>query len=401
MRIDLYPEQLDAVKKMKNGCILCGGTGSGKTRTSLAYYHILNGGKLDPFSLMKNPIDIYVITSPKKRDSGDWEEEMALFRICVGDNIYKNKVIIDSWNNIKKYIDVKGAFFIFDEQRVIGKGVWVRAFLKITQFNKWILLSATPGDNWMDYVPVFIANGFFRNRTEFERNHCIFKYIPGAAYRRVDRYYNIHALMKMRDSILIDIPIERSTVQNHIDVFHNYDQAKYKDLIKYRWNFEKQQPIENAAELCYELRKVVNSDISRVNTLIDILIAKKKVIVFYNYNYELDILLNIDWPENVKVAQWNGYKHQDIPKSDSWIYLVQYAAGNEAWNCTETDTIVFYSQNYSYKVMKQASGRIDRINTKFINLYYYHFKSKAPIDIGIARAIKDKKKFNEERFIKW
>lgn len=401
MRIDLYPEQLDAVKKMKNGCILCGGTGSGKTRTSLAYYHILNGGKLDPFSLMKNPIDIYVITSPKKRDSGDWEEEMALFRICVGDNIYKNKVIIDSWNNIKKYIDVKGAFFVFDEQRVIGKGVWVRAFLKITQFNKWILLSATPGDNWMDYVPVFIANGFFRNRTEFEKNHCIFKYIPGAAYRRVDRYYNVHALMKMRDSILIDIPIERSTVQNHIDVFHNYDQAKYKDLIKYRWNFEKQQPIENAAELCYELRKVVNSDVSRVNTLIDILMAKKKVIVFYNYNYELDILLNIDWPENVKVAQWNGYKHQDIPKSDSWIYLVQYAAGNEAWNCTETNTIVFYSQNYSYKVMKQASGRIDRINTKFINLYYYHFKSKAPIDIGIARAIKDKKKFNEERFIKW
>lgn len=401
MTIDLYPEQLNAVRQMKNGCILCGGTGSGKTRTSLAYYHILNGGKLNPFTFMKSPLDIYVITSPKKRDSGDWEEEMALFRIGPEYNFYKNKVVIDSWNNIKKYIDIQNAFFIFDEQRVIGKGVWVRAFLKITRYNRWILLSATPGDNWLDYVPVFLANGFFKTRTEFEKKHCIFKYIPGAAYRKVDRYYDVKTLEKMRDSILIDIPIDRATVQHHIDVFHNYDQAKYKDLVRYRWNEEKKQPIENAAELCYELRKLVNSDVSRVSSLIDILVAKKKVIVFYNYDYELEILLNIDWPGNVEVAQWNGHKHQDIPKSDSWIYLVQYAAGNEAWNCIETDTMVFYSQNYSYKVMKQASGRIDRINTTFIDLYYYHFKSKAPIDIGIARAIKDKKRFNEERFIKW
>ena len=248
---------------------------------------------------------------------------------------------------------------------------------------------------------MFIANGFFKNRTEFEPKHCIFKYIPGAAYRKVDRYCGVHALLKLRDSILIDIPIQRSTVQHHIDVMHNYDQARYKDLVKLRWNSDKDRPIENAAELCFELRKLVNSDVSRVSSLIDILAAKKKVIVFYNYDYELNILLNIDWPKNVEVAQWNGHKHQEVPDSDKWIYLVQYAAGNEAWNCIKTNTIVFYSQHYSYKVMKQASGRIDRLNTKFIDLYYYHFKSRAPIDIGIERAIKNKKRFNEEKFVKW
>lgn len=401
MNIELYPEQLSAVNKMKNGCILCGGTGSGKTRTSLAYYHKVMGGTLKPFTIMKNPMDIYVITSPKKRDSGDWEEEMALFRIGPEENLYKNKVTIDSWNNIKKYIDIQDAFFIFDEQRVIGKGVWVKSFLKIAKFNRWILLSATPGDNWMDYIPVFIANGFFRSRSEFEQKHCIFKYIPGAAFRKVDRYCGVNQLMRMRDSILIDIPIDRATVQHHIDVMHNYDQVRYKELVKTRWNFEKECPIKNAAELCFELRRIVNSNPGRVSSLIDILMEKNKVIVFYNYDYELEILLNIDWPGNIEVAQWNGHKHQEIPNSKKWLYLVQYAAGNEAWNCIDTDTIVFYSQNYSYKVMKQASGRIDRLNTKFIDLYYYHFKSKAPIDIGIARAIKDKKRFNEERFVKW
>lgn len=401
MNIELYPEQIDAVNKMKNGCILCGGTGSGKTRTSLAYFHKLNGGQLKPFTFMKKPMDLYIITSPKKRDSGDWEEEMAMFRLGTEFNYYENKVVVDSWNNVKKYIDVKNAFFIFDEQRVIGKGVWVHSFLKIAKNNQWILLSATPGDTWTDYVPVFLANGFFRNRTEFEVKHCIFKYRPGVAYRTIDRYCDVRHLIELRDSILVDIPIARQTVQHHIDVFHHYDQRMYRDLLKLRWNYEKKEPIKNAAELCFELRKVVNKDPSRVSSLIDILVAKKKVIVFYNYDYELEQLLNIDWPGDVEVAQWNGHKHQDIPKSDKWLYLVQYAAGNEAWNCTDTDTIVFYSQNYSYKVMKQAAGRIDRLNTKFIDLYYYHFKSKAPIDIGIDRAVKSKKRFNEERFIKW
>ena len=401
MNIELYPEQIDAVNKMKNGCILCGGTGSGKTRTSLAYFHKLNGGQLKPFTFMKKPMDLYIITSPKKRDSGDWEEEMAMFRLGTEFNYYENKVVVNSWNNIKKYIDVKNAFFIFDEQRVIGKGVWVHSFLKIAKNNQWILLSATPGDTWTDYVPVFLANGFFRNRTEFEVKHCIFKYRPGVTYRTIDRYCDVRHLIELRDSILVDIPIERQTVQHHIDVFHHYDQRMYRDLLKLRWNYEKKEPIKNAAELCFELRKVVNKDPSRVSSLIDILVAKKKVIVFYNYDYELEQLLNIDWPGDVEVAQWNGHKHQDIPKSGKWLYLVQYAAGNEAWNCTDTDTIVFYSQNYSYKVMKQAAGRIDRLNTKFIDLYYYHFKSKAPIDIGIDRAVKSKKRFNEERFIKW
>ena len=401
MEIQLYPEQMEAVSKMKNGCILCGGTGSGKTRTSLAYYHQLMGGTLKPFTFMKNPIDIYIITSPKKRDSGDWEEEMNMFRLGVKDNFYKNKVVVDSWNNIKKYIDIKGAFFIFDEQRVIGKGVWAHSFLKIAKNNQWILLSATPGDSWTDYVPVFLANGFYKSRNEFEQMHCIFRYIPNASYKIVDRYVGIPRLMKLRNSILVDIPIERQTVQHHIDIFHNYDKEGYKFLVQNRWNSEKGKPIENAAELCFNLRKLVNSDLSRVNSLLDILMEKKKVIVFYNYDYELDILLNVKWPKNVEVAQWNGHKHQEIPKSDMWIYLVQYAAGNEAWNCIDTDTIVFYSQNYSYKVMKQASGRIDRLNTKFIDLWYYHFKSKAPIDIGISQAIKSKKRFNEERFVKW
>jgi len=393
MAVELSNDQKEAIMKMKNGCILCGGTGSGKSRTALAYYFKLCGGQYKPFKKVTKRIPLYIITTAKKRDTLEWEGELVPFMID------KELITIDSWNNITKYKDIKDSFFIFDEQRIVGSGVWVKTFLRIAKYNRnqWILLSATPGDSWMDYVPLFIANGFYKNKTEFIHEHVV--YSRYSKYPKVDRYINDKKLARFRDSILVDINFERKTIQHHIDILCDYDKFSYKQLMKDRWNVEKQMPIENASELCSELRKIVNKDISRVYELHKILYEKKRVIVFYNFDYELDILKNEDW--GVEIAEWNGHKHQEIPKSNKWLYLVQYNAGAEGWNCILTDTIVFYSLNYSYRAMVQAAGRIDRRNTPYVNLYYYHFKSKASIDIAIARALSNKKRFNESKFVKF
>mgnify|MGYP003478154610 FL=1 len=398
----LRPEQFDAVNKMFNGCILNGGTGSGKSRTSLYYYFKEQGGSINPdYKPMKNPKDLYIITTAQKRDKLEWEKEMTLFLMTTDEKTkyYSHKIVVDSWNNIGKYIDVKNAFFIFDEQRASGKGKWVKAFLKITKLNNWVLLTATPGDKWDDYVPVFIANGFYKNRTEFNSEHVVYSHFTN--FPKIDRYLNTKRLERLRDKILIDIPVERDTVQHHEDVYCSYDIVTYKDAMRNRWDPYKNEPIADAAGLCYVLRHIVNEDDSRQVALLELYEKHPKMIIFYNFDYELDILKTICYGDDVEIAEWNGHKHQPVPKGDRWVYLVQYTAGCEGWNCITTDTIVFFSQNYSYKVMTQAAGRIDRLNTRYKNLYYYHLKSRSGIDLAISKALSNKKKFNERKFTNW
>ena len=399
MAVKLYDHQKDALSRMKNGCILNGGVGSGKSITSLAYYFEQNGGGLDPYSPMKNPRDLYIITTARKRDDLEWEGELANFLLSTHpekNELYRNTVVVDSWNNIKKYSDVRGAFFIFDEQRLVGSGAWVKTFYTIAANNDWILLSATPGDNWSDYIPVFVANGFYRNKTEFTREHIV--YSSYTKFPKIDRFLNIQRLERLRSRVLIDMDFDRKTTAHHEDIYCKYDIPKYKDVFKNRWDIYKDEPIQQAAGLCYVLRRIVNEDDSRQTSLLEIFEKHPKMIIFYNFNYELDILKSIYYGEDVEIAEWNGHKHQPVPDSDSWVYLVQYTAGAEGWNCIKTDTIVFYSQNYSYKIVQQSCGRIDRLNTPYTDLYYYHLKSRAGIDLGISRALKDKKKFNERKF---
>ena len=392
--------QRDAVSRMKNGCILNGGVGSGKSRTSLAYYYTQNGGSLDSGRRMKDPKDLYIITTARKRDTKDWDPELSLFGLYRGeDKIYDHEIVIDSWNNIGKYSDVTGAFFIFDEQRVVGSGPWVKSFLKITKSNDWILLSATPGDTWMDYVPVFLANGFYKNRTEFNREHVI--YARFVKYPKVDRYVGTKKLERLRDSILVDMDMDRETHPFHIGVVCSYDTMLYKETGKTRWNPYKNEPIVNAAELCYTWRKICSTSPDRRLKFLEITERHDRVIVFYNFDYEREILLELPYRKGTIVAEWSGHKHEVIPDSDKWVYLVQYTSGCEGWNCIETNVIVFYSPNYSYKVMKQAMGRIDRMNTPFKDLYYYHLKSKSGIELAVARALNNKKNFNESKYVKW
>ena len=401
-KVSMYDYQVEAINKMKNGCILCGGVGTGKSRTSLAYFYKLHGGELNTeyYKKMTNPRDLYIITTAHKRDIHEWDGELIPFNMNVDPklSIYpKQKVVIDSWNNIKKYSNVVGAFFIFDEQRVVGSGAWVKAFLKIAKRNKWILLSATPGDTWSDYIPVFVANGFYKNRTAFLQEHAV--YSRFSKFPKIEKFIGTGKLLRYRNDLLVDMHYKRKTVRNYKDVYVDYDRTLYKTINRDRWDPYKNKPIENPGSLCYLLRKVCNVHESRAEQVLKLSNIHDRLIIFYNFDYELEILKSIKFERGTKVAEWNGHAHEPVPDSKKWVYLVQYTAGCEGWNCVTTNAMIFYSQNYSYKVMEQASGRIDRLNTKYTDLYYYTFKSRSSIDLAVARAIREKKQFNERKWV--
>lgn len=398
MTLSLFNYQLEAVNKLRSGSILCGGVGSGKSLTSIYYYFVKNceGSVYPKYRPMKNPIDLYIITTARKRDTLEWEKELINFNLNKGQN-EDVKIVIDSWNNINKYIDVKNSFFILDEQRVVGSGTWVKSFVKISKFNKWILLSATPGDTWMDYVPVFVANGYYKNRTDFIRKHVVFDNF--VKYPKIKRYVDTNILSEYRKSILITMDYNRLKKINNEKIEVNYDIDIYNTVTKHRWNPYESKPIDNVSELFYTWRKIVNSDKSRIDAIYNIFQSNKKLIIFYNFDYELETLQKFCENEAITYKEWNGHKHELIPKQSEWIYLVQYTAGAEGWNCIETNNIIFYSLNYSYKVMHQAAGRIDRLNSPFKILNYYYLYSKSKIDLAIMQSLKNKKSFNEKKFL--
>lgn len=399
--IELYSHQKKALNELKTGSVLVGGVGSGKSMTALAYfYDKVCKGNHETGAVPLKPKDLYIITTARKRDTFEWDSEFANFGLATNSEMSVSgiSVTVDSWNNIAKYVDVSDCFFIFDEQRVVGSGTWVKSFLKIAKKNEWILLSATPGDTWSDYIPVFIANGFYKNRTEFLRRHAVFSRF--SKYPKIERYVETARLDRLRRLILVTMQFERTTVRRIVDLDVSYNEDLYKTIAVDRWDPFKNEPIKDASQLCYALRKLVNSDDSRLDAVSRLSYFHEKIIVFYNLDCELDKLRglkNLCLPDTV-VAEWNGHKHESLPKSKRWVYLVQYTAGSEGWNCVETDTIIFYSLNYSYKVMEQASGRIDRINTPFKDLYYYRLLSKSSIDKSILKSLKRKKNFNEISF---
>lgn len=389
--MELMDHQIDASEKLSSGKILYGGTGSGKSATVLKYYYE-----------NERPRHIYVITTAKKRDSLDWEKEAAHFGISTDlfleDDSYTRHngiLTIDSWNNIKNYEGIEDAFFVFDEQRVVGHGSWVKSFLKIAKRNHWVLLSATPGDTWLDYAPVFIANGFYRNITDFRIQHVLYE--PFSRFPKVKGYLKENRLEMLRNEILVEMPYLKETerILNYLGV--GYDQELFKRVYKDRWNIYEHRPVKDVAELFRLMRRVVNTDPSRLETIRFLMKAHPKLVIFYNFNYELDILRTLS--DEVEVGEWNGHVKQPVPNSDRWVYLVQYQSGAEGWNCVETDAMVLYSMTYSYKNFEQSQGRIDRLDTKFRQLYYYILMSNSVIDRAVKHSLDTKQNFNERKFL--
>lgn len=375
--ISMYEYQLEAIDKLQSGMILWGNVGSGKSRTSL-YFYCKN------YSNKK----LLIITTAQKRNNGEWLEECKVFGL---------KPIIDSWNNIRKYEKYENCFIIFDEDHLTGYGAWSKTFIKMAKCNDWLVLTGTPGDNYSEFMTVFIAKGWYKNKRDFEENHVI--YSRYSKYPKVDRYINQGLLEKHRRDILVKMFVEKRPRVHKEIVITQYDISKYKKAYKEKRD-ENNKPFKNATAFCLYLRKICNEDESKIVKVRELLLKHNKVIIFYNYIYEKEILLKLlKTMKTFNVGEYNGQHHDDIPIGERWAYLCQYTAASEGWNCLLCDTMIFFSMSYSYKAMEQAAGRINRVNTPYKDLYYYYLRTTSGIDLSINRALSTKRNFNESTFI--
>lgn len=380
MSFHLLEHQVKALTELGNGKVLIGDVGSGKSITSMAYFAERCPEK-----------KIYVITTAKKRDTGEWWADAMKMSL-------RQDLEVESWNNIKNYTDVEGACFIFDEQKLVGKGAWVDAFYEIAAKNEWIVLSATPADVWMDLVPLFIANGFYKNRTDFNNQHVVWSRY--SKYPKVDRYLDPHILEEHRDRLYVEMPLFRHTtrVEHFINV--DYDKEEERRIYRDRWNIYDDLPLKDVGEMIRLLRRSCNSHWSRLEAIKSIAKDNPRLIIFYNHNPELEALRTLHCELDIPVAEWNGHNHQDVPEGDRWLYLVQIQAGAEGWNCTKTDAVAFYTLPYSYRQFHQAKGRIDRLDTPYNTMNYFILKSRSIIDNMIWKGLGKKKDFNLRAFAK-
>lgn len=403
--VEFHPEQLKAVSKLRNRAVLRADVGSGKSRIGLYWYLRDCGGDVvanghGEAKKPENPRPLYIITPAVKRDTLEWETELALFGMMVGeDGGWANApIVVDSWHNIHKYTKVHGATFLFDEQKLVGSGKWVKSFYQIARKNRWIVMTATPGDDWKDYIPLFVANGFYRSKAEFLRRHAV--YNAYANYPKIDRWIETERLDRLRMAILVEVEYSSHTKKHMLTVPVDYDEEKFKTVKEDRWNPWENRPIQDAGELYRLMRRVSNEHPSRLQKLVDIQKSSPRLIVFYNFDYELESLRTLGNETGVVVAERNGHKHMPVPTTKSWFYLVQYTAGAEAWNCISTGSVAFYSLTYSWKAFKQAMGRVDRYNTPFEELHYHVLRNQSVIDNQIWECLGRKKTFNERQSMK-
>lgn len=377
--ITLKPEQEATMLKLQSGNILVAGVGSGKTYMGIFWAARQRANK------------IIVITTAAKRDKiapghkkPDWQESL--------DNCGIRDYIVDSWNNIKKYDHCSQSVFLFDEAKQTGYGAWGKSFIKIAKNNKWIVMSATPADNFIHYMPTFVAHGFYRNKTDFYDQHVEFdKY---AKYPKIKTIHGTARLEKLRKSITVVMEMPRHTKRHYRELVCDFDYELLKAIQTTHWNGYTEAPIETPSEMTQLLRRVVAIDPDRMKQARQVMKAVPRLIIFYNYNYELEILEHICEDIDKEYTSWNGKHHDLIPTSKQWIYLVQYNA-SEGWECITTDSMMFYSPNYSWRAFEQCCGRIDRMNTKYTDLYYYSLISKSKIDKDVIKANKEKRNFNE------
>lgn len=396
MTLRPYPFQEDAINQLLEGKhIIKADCGLGKT---CIFFNWLE---------RNHATHVIIATTASKCHSKDFQTTELIKFTSPEFRAHLVSLEVVSWHMLKKWTDKKSPqqlanyYFVADELQRCRQGVsslMGRAFLFITKHCKaWTGYTGTPGDNWLQFHPYFIATGKIKNKTEFMRDYTISQQYPFPmvlGFRHEDTlkgWWRDISYEPDTSEVMSQLPAETHQIMR-------FPTPKgYKKVLKSSTTLDGEFLDSNMA-LYHHLRQMCATK-QKLDALEDLLSSlSSPLVIFFNYTCEREQILGLAAHMKRKVWRIDGECHE-IPTEETIgqndIVLCHYLSGSEALNLQFCHYMVFYSPNYSYSISVQAKGRVKRVGQQN-PMFFYSFLCSDSIEEEVMDCIKQKKDFAEK-----
>lgn len=397
----LYKLQEKILNKSKENYLFHLGTGTGKTIIALHHY-----------IKYSYPLDLIIIAPAVKVKEGGWDREIKFVFNELGLEMPKYEVV--SYSKLKKYVAKKG-HYIFDECHYIKNSTSLRGKISKELVKKYAtcfsLLSATPASKWEEWCNYFILWGICKNKTEFYKRYVVmgrqrygsieFNTVVGYQNtellkehikRRTSKKYTVNDMVEMPDLIEQYIEFKCSSeykkIKNDRIMESNGSIIKLDTISKLYSTLRQQANITDKLEY---LEYIINSN------------EEDNVLIFYNFNYEKDMIINYLKSKKIKVDYIINGVTKNYPIKENFelinntVTLVQIQAGGTGIELTYINKVVYFSPTYSYQDYIQSIGRAYR-NGQENKVLVYKFKVLNSIETDIWECLERKEDFNERLY---
>lgn len=441
MELRTYQKEILDDLNMLSSIGLFMGTGTGKTITSL--FKFKDSGKSNLLVLcpakvttqweavISSMLDHEIVKFKKTATSEDKSKNILNFINKKGIVIILSLESVARITSLMTIINEDWTIIV-DESHKIKEIGSKRSPVKVTQAvlslgkktNSKIILTATPTQKekggYIDYYSQLLFLGYMnKSLKEFKDRYCVLGKIqvPGMPYpiEVIKDYKNTSELDELlktccRRYVAKSGDFDPQHIKISLPITDSYKKLSrekaYKDLDLSNLTARRiaKKTITGGRITGHDLygKKLEYEDNSvKIDWLKEFLEdTDERVVIFYQYNVELEKLQNLLKDLNKKYIVINGKtkdKYSEIHKKDYDVVLGQFGAAGESLDGLQykSHICVYYAMPESSLAHRQALGRIDRDGQASVPIYYYLIMEKTLDDV-IYKMTEKKIEYSEE-----
>ena len=427
MRLFDYQQQI-VDEKYEDSKALFMQMGTGKTFVSMAFFEKSERAKLLVVCLatkvddwnrdLTDELGLDEVVSLNKGTKKNRElMEDAQYLVISFESSWRLDKELVAWVDDDTYIIVDESHKIKNPSSKVGK--FMRKLGAKTDYKT--ILTGTPQSNgYIDYYNQFHFLGYLdMNQTNFKKRYAItqmMQYGAGPIFQEIIGYRNTEELDEMihNHSVFYDRKLDDEELPDEIPVyFPSY--PKYRKISNDKVYEFKDGTLEiydtlGAGVMLQRqlasgyISKGGNTEVldkSKLDWMRDFLEGyDERVVVFYNYNAELEQLKQLLERLDRPYSEYNGHRKdlRAFQESSEGVVLANYGSASTGINdFVIASTMVMYSLTTSYIDFEQAKKRIDRIGQTKKPLFYFLIM-KGTIDARVYHSLQEGKDFDERMY---